>query len=778
MNIKESLRLFVLGLGTVALCVCYPASSWGQKPPPPANPQAPTINPVIPTGVQRGQAADFVLTGTNLASPTGVSIGCAAKVTIPSEEKNGTDPTKCKVRIETPADTPIGWYTFRFATIKGVSNLRVFCVDDLPQVVADGKNRSASTAQALPAPCTISGAVAAEQGDYYKITVKAGQRMSFDCQARRIGSAIDAYLKIYDGKGIRELAYDNDSPGCQTDPRITYTFKQAGDYIIEVRDVLLRGGPEFFYRVRIGDFPLASTPMPLAAKRGTKAKLGFTGPAVEGIAALDVDVPADASQIVHWVAPKGASGLHGGPVQLLLSDLDENAEQEPNDDPKKAQRITVPCGISGRFHQGNDVDCFVFAAKKGQKLTIEAQTLELFSPSLVQMYVKNSKGAEVAKSNPSAPPPGDQKIDFTAAEDGDFVLEVQHLYFFGGHSETYRVTLRTPTVGFDVNLPNERFDVSPSGAAAVPVQIVRKGYTGPIELSAQGQSGLSGTATLKTGQNAGILLVIAKGDLPMGAYQFQVVAKATIDGKTVVQSASAGAIASQSLNGLKYLPLHLPRALALAVKEKAPFSLAIKMDPPEAVPGSKAMVTVTATRDPGFVDEITLNPPTGLPPTVPVPKFGAIAKDKTEISFPLDVNAKTPIGEYFVLLSAKTKHQGKEYAAAAPPLLLTVGAPFDLKVDPTAFDLKQGEKKTLRVTAIRKAGYTGPISLEVRKLPATVTATKAVIAANQTTADIEIAVAPTAPEAEITGVDVAGIATGMNNLANASPAITVRVKKK
>ena len=72
-------------------------------------------------------------------------------------------------------------------------------------------------------------AVAAEQGDFYKINVKAGQRVSFDCLARRIGSAIDAQMTIYDAKSMRELAYDNDSPGCQNDPRLTYTFKEAGE---------------------------------------------------------------------------------------------------------------------------------------------------------------------------------------------------------------------------------------------------------------------------------------------------------------------------------------------------------------------------------------------------------------------------------------------------------------------------------------------------------------------------------------------------------------------
>lgn len=770
-----SLGLFVL---TSPLWNASP--SWGQKPPPPTNPQGPTINPLSPLGVQRGKSVDLILTGTQLANPTGVSFGLGAKVVIPTEDKNGLDATKFKVKVEIPADAPVGWYPLRVATLKGMSNLRVVCVDDLPQIAGTGANRSKSTAQEIAVPSAVSGAVVAEQGDFYKFTVKAGQRLSFDCQARRIGSAIDAQMSIYDAKSMRELAFENDSPGCHTDPRFTYTFKEGGDYLLEVKDVLNRGGAEFFYRVRVGDFPIAAAALPMGIKRGSKAKVGFSGPAVEGVAPVDVEAPSDPAVNVVWVAPKGASGLSGWPVPVAISDLDEAVETEPNNNAKEANRIAVPGAVSGRFLKSDDVDFYAFSAKKGQKLTIEAQALEYYSPTLTYLIVRNPKtGAEIVKSNPAAPSPGDQKVDFTAADDGDYLLEVQHLHFGGGASECYRITLRAPTSGFDANLANERFDVAPGGVAAVPVQIVRKGYTGPIELSAVGHPGLTGTATLKAGQNAGVLLVVAKADLPMGAYQFHVLAKANVDKKDVVQPALAKGAVVQSLNGLAYPPLHLQTYLALAVKEKAPFSLAIKMDPAEGIPGGKAQVTITATRDAGFDDEITISPPTGLPPTIPAPKtVPAIGKGKTETTFPLDLNAKTPLGEYFVVVSAKTKHMGKELSGSAPPLLLVLGAPFDLKVEPANLALKPGEKAKVKVTAIRRGGYKGPIALDFRNLPKDVNAPKAVIADGKNDVDVELAVDAKAGAAPDTSVTVGGIATALNNLPNVSPAIVVSVQKK
>jgi hypothetical protein len=774
--------VFGFGLALVAIaCSLIEANPiWGQKTPPPANPQGPTINPPMPIAVQRGQALDLVVTGTQLASPTGISMGVPAKITIPTGDKNGQDAGKFKVKIEVAADTPIGWYPFRIATLKGVSNLRVFCVDDVPQLVSTGANRSKTTPQAIPVPCAVAGSVGAEQADYYKITVQAGQRLSFDCQARRIGSAIDAQMSIYEAKSMRELAYDNDSPGCHTDPRISYTFKEAGDYLVEIKDVINRGGPEFFYRVRIGDFPMASTAIPMGAKRGAKTKFNFAGPAVEGVAPVDVDVPSDPAVSVIWVAPKGAAGISGWPVPVILSDHDEAVEQEPNNSVKEANRIAVPGGITGRFQKSDDIDFYLFAAKKGQKLAIEAQTLEYYSPTLVYMILRNAKtGAEIAKSNPAAPPPGDQKIDFTAPDDGAYVLEVQHLHFAGGPSESYRITVRPPTNGFDVNLANERFDVAPGGALAIPVQIVRKGYTGPIELSAVGHPGLTGSAKIPAGKNAALLLVVAKSDLPMGAYQFRVVGKAMVDGKEIVQTASAKAAIVQAMNGLIYPPMHLQSFVAVAVKEKAPFSLAIKMDPPEGIPGGKANVIITATRDKGFEDKITISAPTGLPATIPAPKaVPAIGKGKTESTFPLDLNAKTPLGEYFVIVSAKTKFQGKELGTATSPLLLVLGLPFDLQVEPAMVALKPGEKTKVKVTAVRKGGYKGPIALDVRGLPANVSAGKAVIPDGKNEFEVELVADAKAAPATAAAVSVGGTATALNNLQNVSPMFSISVQKK
>jgi hypothetical protein len=737
------------------------------------------VNALQPAGVQRGQMVELSLTGTNLAGPTALSLGIPAEVTFPTTDKNGQDNAKLKVQLKLPPDTPLGLYPLRLATKRGLSNVQIVAVDNLPQLTKNDKNTSRATAQAIAVPCAVTGRCDAEKADYYKITVSAGQRLSFDVLGRRLGHPIDPQLSIHHGKTMRELAFDNDSPGCQGDPRISYTFKEAGDYLIEVKDVLNRGGPDFVYRLRVGDFPLATTPMPMAARRGSKAKIQFAGPHVDGVAPVEVAVPTDPAIGSMWVTPTGPSGLAGWPVLLAISDHDEMVETEPNNDPAKANRIPLPGGITGRFNQSDDTDCYVFTAKKGQKVVVEAHTLELYSPSLVYMVLKNAKtGAEVAKSNPQAPPPADQRFEVAVPDDGDFVVEVQHLNFAGGPSEVYRLTVTPSTPGFDLVLPGDRFELAPGSFVPIPVTVARKGYTGPIELTISGGAGLTGTAMVKPGQTAAALVVHAKPDQPMGAFAVTVVGKATIDGKPVVQPASARAILSQTLSGLPFPPLNLNTQIGIGVKDKAPFTLAVKMNPPEGVPGTQATVTITATRDKDFGEDITILPPANLPPNVPAPKIPNIAKGKNDVSFPIDLNAKAPMGDYALLFAAKTKLKEGEVATAALPLDLVLGPPFELKVEPALLTLKPGDKAKVKVTATRRGGYKGPIAIDARKLPANVTAAKASIAADQNMAELEITAAATAAPGEKTDVDILGAATALNNLQNASSAFTVRIDKK
>ena len=111
------------------------ASIRAQEPPPtPPNPQAPVLGPAVPLGMQRGTTMELTLTGANLTEPTGVWTSFPGRVTIPTDKNNGKEPGKLRVQLDVPGDAPLGFHSLRLATAHGMSNLRLFCIDELPQV--------------------------------------------------------------------------------------------------------------------------------------------------------------------------------------------------------------------------------------------------------------------------------------------------------------------------------------------------------------------------------------------------------------------------------------------------------------------------------------------------------------------------------------------------------------------------------------------------------------------------------------------------------------------
>jgi hypothetical protein len=645
-----------------------------KKAPVPVNPQAPVLKPVVPLGAQRGTTLDLTLTGSNLAEPTGLWTSFPAKVTIPKENNNGKDNAKLLVRLEVPRDAPLGFHGIRLATRRGMSNLGLFCIDDLPQVLETTTNRSPSTAQAVPAPCVVVGKADAEVTDYFKFTVKAGQRLSFEVLGRRLGSQFDPQLALLDARSSHELpgAYSNDSPGMQTDPRLRYTFKTAGDYLVAIRDVSYRGGDDFNYRLRIGDFPCATTPLPLAVKHGSKVAVQFAGPNVEQVAPVEVTAPSDPTVAAIQVAPRGANGLYGWPVTLALSDLDETLEKEPNNEPAKASRLAVPAAVTGRFEHKGDKDYFVCSLKKGTRYILDVQTQELGSPTEVYMTLLDAKGAQLQASNPAAA----ARLDFTPKDDGDYTIKVEHLHLWGGPDETYRLTVTPYEPGFDLALQVDRFDAPQGGKKEIPLLLTRRDYTGPIEVHVMGPKGIGGQFTIaekKTApanQPVGELPLTVADDVPIGAYTFFIQGKATINGKVVTQLANGRAALSQSLANLPVPPRTLVDPLGLAVTEKPPFTLAAKFDSPSATPGKTATLTVTATRVPGFTEEVALTV-AGLPANVTAAMKNIPAK-QNEVKVTVTLAPAAAVGQSSLTITGKAKVQGREVVAQTSPVPLVI----------------------------------------------------------------------------------------------------------
>ena len=642
------------------LLLCSPVLA---QPPAKPSPQAPVLAAIPGLGAQRGTSVDLALAGTNLADPVGVWTSFPAKAVI---LPGGNAPASLKVRLKIPKDAPLGFHFLRVATRRGMSNARLFCIDALPQVAEAPGNRDLAKAQAVPVPCVVCGRADAEATAYYRIAAKAGQRVSFEVLGRRLGSAFDPQLTLFDAKG-NELpgGRSNDAPGLQTDPRLTMTFKQAGDYVVALRDVSYRGGADFHYRLRIGDFPCATVPLPMGIKRGTKAKVAFAGPNVEGVAPVEAQAPLDADSL--QVAPVGASGLPGWPVVLAVSGLDERMEQEPNDEPAKANRLAVPCAVTGRFEKKADLDHYVFAAKKGQRWIIEGHAADWLSPSDVVMTLRDGKGAQVLATDPAAVA---ARLDFKPAADGDYTLAVEHLHSWGGPDEAYRVTIAPYRPGFSLTLAIDRFAVAPGGEVAVPVFLQRAGYAGPVEVGVEGAKGISGKATIPAGKPAppnapAVMLRLKAEDIPSGALSVRIVGKATIDGAAVARHASTRALLSAAMANLPVPPRGQFTQVGLAVTVKPPFALVAK------AAGEPATLQVAVSRAGDFKGEVALSLAAPIPPGVSMaPARIAAGAASAKIVLKLGPTAKP--GPVAITVQGTAKHAGQDWTSKAAPVTIAL----------------------------------------------------------------------------------------------------------
>jgi hypothetical protein len=648
---------FALGTGATGL---------SQAPPVQPSPQAPTLNMPAPLGAKRGTALDLILTGSNLAEPTGLWTSFPARVTIPAQN-NGKDNGKLKVHLEVPHDAPLGFQHLRLSTTRGMSNFRLFCIDDLPQILENESNHSRSSAQLVTFPAVIVGRADTELSDFFRIQVHGGQRVSFEVLGRRLGSPLDPQITLYSAATGRELpgGHNNDAPGLQTDCRLTCTFSESGEYLVEVRDTMWRGGNDFWYRLRIGDFPCATTPMPLVVRRGSQRLVSFAGPYLPTGPQLEVAAPDDPSTQAISLAPRRSDGLYGWPVSLALSDEEEVLEQEPNNDPAHAQRLPVPGGVSGSFQTAGDIDCFVFAGKKGQRYRIDAQTHELHSPTEVYMVLKDAKGNQLAASDPMAPA---ARITFTAPADGDYTLQLEDLLYASGPEETYHIRIQPYRPGFDLSVGIDRFAIPPGSFLPIQVVALRHNYDGPIEVSVVGHPDLAGQTTIPAGQGIGTLYLGARPELPPGPYTVRLLASATIGGQVVVQPANLQPIVSRELAGLAFPPRNLLQEVAIAVLEKPPFTVAASGDRVEGKRGTPLPIILHADRVSGFQDEITLTPE-GLPSNVSVvtKNFG---KGQNDIPLQLNPAANAPAGHFLISFTGKAKYKNREVVVTARPISL------------------------------------------------------------------------------------------------------------
>jgi hypothetical protein len=520
----------------------------------------PMVTHALPVAVQRGKTADVSVEGQmNFAGAYKVLFegsGLAAEV-VPGAAGQKPPVRSVKLKVTAAPDAPLGVREFRVATAHGVSSVGQLLVVDDPVVQESGDNNTLATANPIKPPCVVCGRIeAAEDVDYYKFHAEAGQTLTFEVHCARLQDKIhdlqkhaDPMLTLYDADG-RELAANDDF--YFADPMLTHSFTRAGDYYVQVRDSKYDGDPRWVYALTVSDRPYLSHVFPTAANPGQaltveavgsarllKPRLTGTAPTTPGIHEVTFDV----------------GGKKTNPTTLIVSPLPQVVEQEPNDTPEQAQRVTVPCGINGRIGARHDLDHFVFKATKGKAVRFEVKARRFGTPlrSALDSFldVMTPKG-EVLASNDDAFGK-DAALVFTPPADGDYVVRLRDLNSKGGDTFVYYLECDWARPDFALRCDCDKAMIGPGSSTAWYVHVTRRdGFDGPVRVEVKGlPKGVTASAlTIPATMTQGLLVLTAGADAARDAVNVDVIGTATVSGERGNETLTRRATPNQEI----YLP--------------------------------------------------------------------------------------------------------------------------------------------------------------------------------------------------------------------------------
>lgn len=328
-------------------------------------------------GVQSGVATRLQVLGKNLAAVSAVNTShekLAARLLEPPRGES------VAIEVQPAADLPRGRYELSLAAPSGETRRLPIFVDDLPQALEREPNDAPAAAQAIAMPAGLWGTLSGKGDvDAWRFEARAGQTVVLDVAAASIGSKANCQLTLFDARG-RMVAASNDFDD-GPDPLLAYPVPADGAYAAVISDQTLDGGPEHFYRLSVGAFPLVAAvyPLSVAANQESEIELcGFNLPQPSTVrlragAGGELDVPIDPARY-----------RSRRPLKVLVGALSESVEAEPNDLPSEATPIAVPSTVAGRIWArsggSTESDLFRFQAKAGETLILETEAARRSSP--------------------------------------------------------------------------------------------------------------------------------------------------------------------------------------------------------------------------------------------------------------------------------------------------------------------------------------------------------------------------------------------------------------
>jgi hypothetical protein len=159
------------------------------------------------------------------------------------------------------------------------------------------------------------------------------------------------------------------------------------------------------------------------------------------VSRFKVTLAADVPPGIHDVRLVNKWGV-SNPRAFVAGDLNEVQEKEPNNDVEQAQRVENNSTINGSMANPTDVDYYVFAGKKGQRIVFSCLASTIDSRFHPGLEVYDSKGKQLAYGRGYSN--NDAVTDCILPADGDYYVRVyQFTHTQGSPEHFYRLNIST-----------------------------------------------------------------------------------------------------------------------------------------------------------------------------------------------------------------------------------------------------------------------------------------------------------------------------------------------
>jgi hypothetical protein len=242
----------------------------------------PFVDYILPTAAKPGTTAKITFYGRNLPGGEKTDLTIHGRpiekltqdIVVPGDPDAATG-LRYSALLRPPAGELAGMEV-RVKSPQGVSNPKLLCFSDLPQILETEPNDTREKAQKIEPPCAVNGQFMKNDLDCYSVKAKKGETFHVTVFAARIGSPADPDLEVLNEKGdVANAAQDiGDNIGQlrfttnNLDIRHVFTAGADGDFTLKLEHLYrqTQGGPQYVYRLEVEktpepDFELVCSPI-------------------------------------------------------------------------------------------------------------------------------------------------------------------------------------------------------------------------------------------------------------------------------------------------------------------------------------------------------------------------------------------------------------------------------------------------------------------------------------------------------------------------------------